>query len=141
MWGLDKISLVWIILPFFIAGIIYSKIVRHKTGNPVRDSIKNVQIMFIMMGVLFAVLLLSLPSTPSLNTFGYPETVAEIGSQEKLLKLLQKYNRAIVRTTEVVNWMLFVFMFWMLASVYQLLQAYRNKLDKDIAQSKNENII
>lgn len=138
MLGLDKISLVWIVLPFMVAGIFYSKIVRHKTGDPLRDSIKNVQIMFTMMGVLLFVLWFSLPHTASLGTFGYPETVEEIGSQEKLLELLQEYNRAIVRTTEVVYWMLFVFMFWMLMSVYQLLQAYRNRLDKQLAKERNE---
>ena len=138
MLGLDKIDLVWIVLPFFIGGIAYSKIVRHKTGDPVRDSIKNVQIMFIIMGVLFFVLWFSLPSAPSLSTFGYPETVEEIGTPEKMLKLLQTYNRAIVRTTEVVHWVLFILMFWMLGSVYQLLQAYRNKLDKQIAKERNE---
>lgn len=138
MLGLDKINLIWILIPFIVAGVIYSKIVRHKTGDPLRDNVKNVQIMFIVTGVVLAVLWLSLPSTPSLSSFGYPETVQDIGSQEKLLKLLQDYNRAIVRTTEVVHWMLFVFMFWILAAVYQLLEVYKNKLDKQIAKERDE---
>ena len=138
MLGLDKINLIWILIPFIVAGVIYSKIVRHKTGDPVRDNVKNVQIMFIMTGVVLAVLWFSLPSTPSLSSFGYPETVQDIGSQEKLLKLLQDYNRAIVRTTEVVHWMLFLFMFWILTAVYQLLEVYKNKLDKQIAKERDE---
>lgn len=96
-----------------------------------RDNVKNVQIMLLIFGVLLAVMMFSLPSTPSLSTFGYPETVEDINNPEKVLKLLQRYNKAIVRTIEIVHWLIFISIFWILTAVYQLLQAYRNKLDKE----------
>ncbi|KGO81995.1 MULTISPECIES: hypothetical protein [Flavobacterium] len=136
--GLDDINLMWIILPFFIAGILYVRIVKHKTGNALRDSVKTLQTMLVMIGVVLAVLLFTLPSTPSLSTFGYPDTVADIDSQEKVLKLLQEYNHAIVRTTDALRWMVFIFIFWGIMTVYQLLKVYRGVLDERIIAKKNE---
>lgn len=94
--------------------------------------------MITMTGVIMVVLWLSLPSTPSLSTFGYPDSIENINSQEKLLNLLQDYNRALVRTTEVVHWLIFIGMFWILMSVWQLLKAYRDKLDLEIAEKKRD---
>lgn len=136
---LKDIDLTWILLPLFIGVVFYSKIVRHKTGNQLRDSIKNVQTMFLMTGAIFFVMLLLMPQAAVLSSFGYPETVEEINSPEKVLKLLQDYNKVMVRTTEVVYWMLFIFIFWLFMSVQQLLQIYRNKLDVEIAKEREEN--
>ena len=138
MFALNDISLTWIVLPFFIGGILYPRVVKHKTGNVVRDQVKNLQIMITMTGVIMVVLWLSLPSTPSLSTFGYPDSIENINSQEKLLNLLQDYNRALVRTTEVVHWLIFIGMFWILMSVWQLLKVYRDKLDLEIAEKRRD---
>lgn len=134
MLGLDKISLIWIILPFIIGAVVYTKIVRHKTGDPLRDSVKNLQVMITVSGVVMAVLWFSLPPTAVLGSFGYPHEIQDINSQEKLLELLQDYNKAILRTTEVVYWLLFISMFWVLTAVYQLLKVYKDKLDKETAK-------
>ncbi len=138
---LKDINLYFIILPLFMGGVFYAKISRHKIGNPIRDSIKNVQLMLLMTGVICAVMLLLLPSTPSLSTFGYPETVADIDTREKILNLFQDYNRAIVRTTEVLGTFLFILVFWVIASVYQLLKLHRDKVDEQLAAKKNEEAV
>lgn len=134
MLELDKISLVWIMMPFFIGGVVYTKIVRHKTGDPLRDSVKNLQVMITVTAVVLVVLLFSLSPTAVLGSFGYPHELEDINNQEKLLELLQDYNKAIVRTTEVVYWLLFISVFWILTAVYQLLKVYKDKLDKETAK-------
>jgi hypothetical protein len=53
-------------------------------------------------------LLFSLPSTSDLSTFEYPKTLQQISEPARMLELLQAYNRAIVRTTEVLS--LFIFL-------------------------------
>ncbi|MEE1898931.1 hypothetical protein GN157_10100 [Flavobacterium rakeshii] len=136
--GLDNINLMWILLPFFIGGVFYVRVVKNKTGNALRDGVKTLQTMLIMIGVILAVIFLTLPTTASLSTFGYPDTVTDIDSQEKVLKLLQEYNHAIVRTTDALRWMVFIFIFWGIMTVYQLLKVYRGILDERIIAKKNE---
>jgi hypothetical protein len=47
--------------------------------------------------------LLSLPSTSTLKTFGYPTDVSAIKADTNVLNLFQEYNKAIARTTEVLH--------------------------------------
>jgi hypothetical protein len=68
------------------------------------------------------ILWFSLPITPSLSTFGYPEDIADIGSKEKLLKYLQRYNIAIVKTIDVVHYMIFITTFWLLLIINTLIK-------------------
>jgi hypothetical protein len=138
---LQNIDLAWILIPFIIGAIIYPRIVKHRTGDPLRDKLKDMQIMLIMFGVLMAVLLFSLPMTPSLSTFGYPETVEEIATQEKVLKLLQRYNKAIVRTTEVLHWLLFISIFWFVGLMWQLMKIMMQQRDKELIKNDDEKVI
>jgi hypothetical protein len=66
------------------------------------------------------ILYLSLPITPVLKTFGYPNNVSDIKLETDVLHQLQQYNKAIVRTTEVVSWFLFLFVFWFLTNLSSL---------------------
>ncbi|MGV3527266.1 MAG: hypothetical protein ACO1OO_00065 [Flavisolibacter sp.] len=79
------------------------------------------------------VLLLSdrLPSTPVLKSFGYPETVAEIRSDEKLLYFLQEYNKAPVATAVVTERFFFYFLWWFLPATFLLLRVMKVKLSAD----------
>lgn len=138
---LKDINLVFIVLPFVIGGIFYSKISRFKTGDVLRDSIKNLQIMIMMTAVMCAIMLFLLPFTPGLSSFDFPYDLKDIDNQQKLLNLLQEYNRAIVRTTEVVFWLLFILVFWIATSVYQLLQLFKNRVDEQIIAKKNEETV
>ena len=81
-------------------------------------------------GALLLLLLLSLPSTPSLSTFGYPETTDQINSDTKLLRYLQDYNRAIVRTTEVVHWAIFLFIFLFITAILSVVRNLQTKRTK-----------
>ena len=66
-----------------------------------------------------------LPSTPSLSTFGYPQTEADIENPQKLLRYLQWYNREIVRTVEIVHWAIFFGVFLVGASIEAALRGFR----------------
>jgi hypothetical protein len=79
--------------------------------------------------------------TPSLSTFGYPETVEEIATQEKVLKLLQRYNKAIVRTTEVLHWLLFISIFWFVGLMWQLMKIMMQQRDKELIKNDDEKVI
>ncbi|MHA3788765.1 hypothetical protein ACX0HA_11180 [Flavobacterium hauense] len=138
---LDNVNLVFILGPFIVGSVVYIKIARHKIGHPLRDSIKNLQIMLLAAGAMFAVMYILLPSTPSLSTFGYPETVEDINSQEKILKILQGQNKAIVRTTETVQWMLFILTFWIIAALAPVLKSWKEKIDKELAANHDEKAV
>jgi predicted membrane-bound dolichyl-phosphate-mannose-protein mannosyltransferase len=74
-------------------------------------------------GVLLLLLWFLLPQTPVLSTFGFPQSVEDIQSPKRLLQYLQDYNKALVRTTTVLNWFIFVFVGWFLTAIYALSKA------------------
>lgn len=78
------------------------------------------------VGFLSIVLWFMLPITSTLSTFGFPETINEIQSNEQLLDYLQKYNKAIVRTTEIVYWFIFIFVWGFLTSLYSIIKTFKS---------------
>lgn len=96
---------------------------RASETDPIRRAWNEFRLSLIPTGVILILLWLALPSTPSLSTFGYPADPEVIGQPKRLLGLLQDYNRALVRTTEVVNWVIFVMVWWFISSVYSLAKA------------------
>lgn len=95
-----------IIIFIFIVGY---KFWEGEVKGEFAKAISFLKMNLIALGLLSLVLWLMLPSTPSLSTFGYPETIDQIQSNEQILDYLQRYNKAIVRTTEVVYWFIFIF--------------------------------
>ncbi len=102
---------------------------RNKQNAPVLNKvIDHFKITSIVFGILIVILWLSLPSTPSLKSFGYPKDVSAINTDEEILRLFQEYNKAIVRTTEVLQWFLFLFTWWFLTTLFGVANAYKKKL-------------
>jgi len=93
--------------------------IRRKRRNlgPVASAMEHFVVSSIAFGILLSILWMSLPSTSSLKTFGYPDDLSNIETKEQMLTLFQSYNKAIVRTTEVLSWFLFVFIWWFLATL------------------------
>jgi len=82
------------------------------------DAFDKMKLSLVLFGIFSVVLWLCLPSTPSLETFGYPESVNDISTDNKILKLLQEYNKAIVRTANVLHWFMFGFIFFFMSNIY-----------------------
>ena len=82
------------------------------------DAFEKMKLSLILFGIYSVVLWLCLPHTPVLETFGYPETVNDIKTDSQILKLLQDYNKAIVRTTEILKWFLFGFIWFFMTNIY-----------------------
>jgi hypothetical protein len=101
--------------------------------DPLSSAIFRMKISLIGFGVLVVFMMLSMPSTPVLNSFGYPTSVEDIQNQEKLLYYLQEFNKAIVRIDEVVRFFLNLFVGWFLVSLYLFFDVLRtrNTLSKD----------
>ncbi|MDZ7659483.1 hypothetical protein [Fodinibius sp.] len=111
---------------------------QRKQKNELEKAISLLKVNTIAVGLLSILLWFLLPSTPSLSTFGFPETVKEIQSNEQLLNYLQEYNQAIVRTTRVVYWFIFIFVWWFLASVYSFIKALSNQQGKEYFKNVKE---
>ena len=133
-----NIDLLYILGPAMIIATMFlmiSKNLRNKqTSTEFSKAIEHFKITSIAFGALLVVLWLSLPSTPSLKTFGYPEDVSSIKGDTKLLSLFQEYNKAIVRTTEVLQWFLFLFIWWFLTTLFGVAKAYKDGSEKAFAQ-------
>lgn len=93
-------------------------------------AIDHFKITSIVFGALLIILWLSLPSTPSLKTFGYPEDISAIKGEASVLRLFQDYNKAIVRTTEVLQLFLFLFIWWFLSTLFGVAKAFKDGSEK-----------
>ena len=124
-----------IVVVVFVVG--YS-LWQRKNKNDLEKAVSLLKVNTIAVGVLSILLWFLLPSTPSLSTFGFPETVKEIQSNEQLLSYLQEYNQAIVRTTRVVHWFIFIFVWGFLAAVYSVIKAFSNQQGKEYFKNIKE---
>lgn len=86
----------------------------------------------IVFGGMLIVLWFMLPSTPSLSSFGYPDSISDIDNSKKLLALLQTYNKALVRTTEILHWFIFLFVFWFINIFLEVSKFITKEKDKTI---------
>ena len=121
--------LFWIIpiigLPFFLSFLW----IKMRIKNKLHTSIAFFKLTTIATGAFMIIPWFLLPCTPVLSTFGFPKTVGEIQSPENLLKFLQDYNKALVRTTEVLHWFIFIFVWWFLAGLNLFATVIKAQLD------------
>lgn len=92
----------------------------------------------VLFGCLTVILMLSLPITAVLKTFRFPNNVSDIKIETDVLNLFQQYNKAIVRTTEVVYWFLFLFVWWFLPNL--IIFVWRVKKNKGIIFTKQKEV-
>jgi hypothetical protein len=111
------VIVVWVVLL-----LIFRLRARHE-GDPVIRAWREFKFSTISTGVMLLVLWFSLPFTPVLSTFGYPAGLEAVSQPQLLLNTLQDYNRALVRTIDVVYWLLFIFVWWFLFTLYSFSKA------------------
>ena len=119
------IQLANILLPVVIFWVVVSVVVRlRQTKEPdaARRAWMNFRLIAMAEGTLLVILWFALPITPVLSTFGYPKGLDDVSDPRRLLKYLQDYNRAVVRTTEVVQWLLFLLVFGFGSALYDFLK-------------------
>lgn len=113
-----------IALAVIISLVAHFLFVRGKSG--LEKDLAWVRNTIVIAGCLMLFLWFSLPSTPVLGSFGYPKTVADIEDPAKLLKLLQDYNEALVRTTSILHWFIFISVFLVLEPLYRMTRSLRS---------------
>lgn len=135
----EGISLTYIFGPVFLIGAFVLFWAKKRSGDTLKGKIDYLKTTIIVFGSLLLFLWLLLPSAASLSTFGYPESVSQITNKKHLLDILQDSNKAIVRTTQVVHWLLFIFIFWFLSSFYEVLKYLKIKEELSAKRFKNKN--
>ena len=122
---IEKIEVRYLVIVLFVAFLIGHFIVQRK------NSIKlTLQYRLFFYGIVMVILWFSLPNTSYLVSFGYPSEVSDIESKEKLLKYLQDYNQAIVKTTKVLHYMIFITTFWLISILFSVIKHF--KIDKSV---------
>jgi len=120
-----------------VAAIIIRFRVRRQ-ATELHKAIAQLKYGAIATGAFLLVLWFLLPCTPVLSSFGYPKTVDDIQSAKRLLQYLQDYNQALVRTTMVLYWFIFVFIWWFLTAIYSLSKALTKLADGQKQKSNEE---
>lgn len=115
--------ILYIFVPILIIGMVFLLYKKRKADEPgdFNSKLDYFKYTFILFGVALFGLWFYLPSTPSLASFGYPNNIEDIENKADLLQLLQDYNQAIVKTVEVVHWLIFLLMFWFLGNFIQMI--------------------
>ena len=110
-----ELPIIYVVALLFLMYLV-AYFLKFKSKNV--DALEKMKLSVILFGIYSVVLWLCLPHTPVLETFGYPETVNDIKTDSQILKLLQDYNKAIVRTTEILKWFLFGFIWFFMTNIY-----------------------
>jgi len=95
----------------------------NKEEDLLKRALKLLKLNMIIVGVFCILLWFLLPMTPVLSTFGYPKSEGDIQTTKLLLNYLQGYNKALVRTTSVLFWFIFVFVWWFITSFFDFSKA------------------
>ena len=96
---------------------------RYKSKDKVLVNLKAIVISFLLLGVFFFIYGLLLPNFAVLASFGYPNTVEDIDTNEELLKYLQRYNDHISEMGRVLSTTFFMLIFFLTSigvEVYQI---------------------
>jgi hypothetical protein len=114
-------DLLYVLIPAIFIWVVIALLVRLHARDEtdlVKRALREFRLSVFATGSILILLWFLLPRTPVLSTFGYPQDVEIVRQPTRLLSLLRDYNRALVRTTEVVYWFLFVMVWWFISSVY-----------------------
>ena len=126
----EDVDLTYVLLPTIAVVLIFSVVTRNRFSVAAGLKLRTV-----FFGIVLTMLWFSLPSTASLASFGYPDSVESIATPEKTLKYLQRYNDAIVRTTEVLNFMIFLVVFWFLTTFLDVIKFADSKKASETAHA------
>ena len=126
----SNIELYYVLGPaIIIAAIVlvtFNKRIKKRGGTELSKAIERFKITSIVFGGILLLLLFTLPSTYVLQTFGFPKNLSTIKNDAEVLALFQTYNKAIVRTTEVLYWFIFSFVVWFLTTLNGVFKALAN---------------
>jgi len=130
-----------ILLLAFLIVLVFTVAYKFWAGvktNEVDKAIQNLKISIFTTGFISLVLWFLLP-TPAFSAFG-PQSVSDIQSSEEILAYLQNYNKAITRTTQVVYFFIFIFVWGFLSSIHYLIKVV-SKLRETASYSNTEESI
>ena len=121
----SNIELYYVLGPAIIIAVIvlmtFNKRIKKRGGTELSKAIERFKITSIVFGGILLLLLLTLP-----RTFGFPKNLSTIKNDAEVLALFQAYNKAIVRTTEVLHWFIFSFVVWFLTTLNGVFKALAN---------------
>lgn len=119
-------DILYILGPAIVLSFGLTLVLRSRYGkeeDPLKRALKLLQFNMIIVGALCILLWFLLPRTFVLSTFGFPKSEGDIQTTKLLLKYLQDYNKALVRTTSVLYWFIFVFGSLFINSVFDFARA------------------
>jgi hypothetical protein len=108
---MKQLSPLWSVFALVVVmtiGLLVERRTRSSHVHPLEAALATFRTAALAFCAAAVLLWFSLPSTPVLASFGYPQTLDQIREPRLLLELLQAYNRALVRTTEVLSWFMFI---------------------------------
>lgn len=102
-----------------LANVALRYFTRHEQ-DPLRKALKRVRLNLVIVAGVCLMLWWQLPMAPILGSFGYPQTEIDVQSAKSLLRYLQDYNQALVRTIHVLSMFIFVFVWWFITMLFDL---------------------
>jgi len=121
---MEQLSPLWSVLALGVAlliGALFEWRATRRETPPLAKALASIRTIALAFGAAALVLYFSLPSTPVLSSFEYPKTLQQVSEPARMLELLQAYNRAIVRTSEVLSLFIFLFVFVLIGSTIAII--------------------
>ena len=142
----DGVGFYYIVLSAALVVAIMIVLAKRKIDREVdtlKRALETVRLYVAVTLLLSMLLWCLLPNVAVLSSFGYPTEVSKIQDPALLLTYLQSYNKAIVRTTQVMQMFLLFFAALFLATLHILLSeliktkiATRNEVPGEIIQKR-----
>ena len=119
---MENLDIAWVV----IAGVLVTVVVSlwaHKIVATEPDQLKKafyiLKAQLAGLAFFFLLFAFALPSTPSLAVSGTSLTIDKLQNPDEMLLFLQRNNEALVRTTEVLFWTLFLIAFNLVGMLVQ----------------------
>jgi energy-coupling factor transporter transmembrane protein EcfT len=119
----DGVGFYYVVLPAVLVVAIMIVLAKRKIdreSDTFKRALETVRLYVAITLLLSMLLWCLLPNVAVLGSFGYPTEANSLQDPALLLNYLQSYNKAIVRTTQVVQMFLLFFAALFLATLYVL---------------------
>jgi Na+/serine symporter len=131
-------QLAYLLVPVILCWLVVAVLMRRrqaKEPDPIKRAWINFKVTTIGSGIVLVILWLALPSTASLSTFGHSKGLSDVTDPQVLMIYMRDCIQAVVRTTEVVGWLLFLLVLWFGSALYDFLRILTQRTASNPADS------
>ena len=127
------LQVIGVLFPFLLLSVFFVALIgilvaqrrwQHRGSPSLKGSLRRFKVSLALLAIYLGIAAVTVQTlTTGLNSFGYPDVLADVQTTEQILDYLQRYNRAIMTNTYALLWFFYAFVVWFLTTLYAFAQA------------------